>query len=104
LLEKADVKRVSVSKAASGSPSLEESQPRSYDELRDTVRGDFIAFHETLQKLHGLVEDLDIPEVQRMLPACSWIHTLSQPSGASPVLSGAPCLDPVLGSVAYAAN
>jgi hypothetical protein len=68
LLEKAEVKRVSVSKAASRMPSLEESQPRSYDELRDTVRGDFIAFHETLQKLHGLVEDLDISEVQRTLP------------------------------------
>jgi hypothetical protein len=28
---------------------LEESQPRSYEELRDTVRGDFIAFDETLR-------------------------------------------------------
>jgi hypothetical protein len=37
-------------------------QPRSYEELRDTVRGDFVPFDEALQRLHGLVEELDIPE------------------------------------------
>jgi hypothetical protein len=54
---------------------LEESQPRGYEELRDTVRGDSIAY--------GLVEDLDIPEVQRNSPACSRTDTLLRLSGAS---------------------
>ena len=60
--EKAEARRVSVCKAASGIPSLEESQPRSYEELRDTVRGDFIAFDEALEFLYEAVEELAIPK------------------------------------------
>jgi len=54
---------VSVSKAASGIPSLlEASQLRSYEELRDSVRGDFIPFDEALEFLQEAVEELDIPK------------------------------------------
>ena len=41
---------------------MEESQPRSYEELRDTVRGDFIAFDEALELLYEAVEELAIPK------------------------------------------
>jgi hypothetical protein len=46
---------------------LEESQPRSYEELRDTVRGDFIAFDEALEFLYEAVEELEIPKLGETL-------------------------------------
>jgi hypothetical protein len=41
---------------------LEASQLRSYEELRDSVRGDFIPFDEALEFLQEAVEELDIPK------------------------------------------
>jgi predicted nucleotidyltransferase component of viral defense system len=62
LLRKAEARNVSVSKAAFRDPELAERAHYGYEELRDTVRGDFVPFDEALRSLHGLVEELDIPE------------------------------------------
>ncbi len=62
LLEKAEARNVPVSKAAFKDPELAARASYGYEGLRETVRGDFVPFNETLQRLHGLVEELDIPE------------------------------------------
>ncbi len=61
-LRKAEARNVPVSKAAFKDPELAERASYGYEELRETVRGDFVPFDEALQRLHGLVEELDIPE------------------------------------------
>ncbi len=62
LLKKAAARNVPVSKAAFQDPELAERASHDYEQLRDTVRGDFVPFDEALQRLYDLVEELDIPE------------------------------------------
>ncbi len=50
-----------VSKAASGIPQVWKRALRSYEELRDTIRGDCIPLYEALEFLYGLVEEFDVP-------------------------------------------
>ncbi len=62
LLEKARARNVPVSGAAFRDDELAERARYGYDDLRVTVREDFVPFEEALQHLLDLVEKLDIPE------------------------------------------
>ena len=62
LLKRAVARNVPVSRAAFRDPELAERASHGYDELRDTIRGDFVPFDEALQRLQDLVAELDIPE------------------------------------------
>ncbi len=62
LLRKAEARGVPVSKAAFKDPELAQRASYGYEGLRETVRGDFVPFDEALRLLHGLVEELEIPE------------------------------------------
>jgi predicted nucleotidyltransferase component of viral defense system len=62
LLEKAEARNVPVSKAAFRHPELAERASRGYEELKNTVRGEYVPFDEALQLLHNFVERLGIPE------------------------------------------
>jgi hypothetical protein len=53
---------VPVSNAAFKDPELAERAHYGYEEVRDTIRGDFISFDEALELLYGLVERLGITE------------------------------------------
>ena len=59
LLEKAQARDVPVSKTAFRDPELAKWSRYGYDDLRVTVREDFVPFEEALQHLLG---NLDIPE------------------------------------------
>lgn len=61
LLTKAAARDVPVSKAAFQDVELKERAQYGYDNLRDTVRKDFIPFNEALRLLYGFVEQLKIP-------------------------------------------
>ena len=61
LLEKARARDVPVSMAAFRDDELAERARYGYDDLRVTVREDFVPFEEALQHLLDLVEKLDIP-------------------------------------------
>lgn len=62
LLEKAEARNVPVSKAAFHAPEIAERAGYGYEELRDTVRRDYILFEDALELLFELVSQLDIPE------------------------------------------
>jgi hypothetical protein len=62
LLRKAEARDVPVSKAAFKDRELAQRANYGYEELRETVRGDFVPFDEALQLLFRLVEQLEIPE------------------------------------------
>ena len=62
LLTKAEARNVPVSKAAFKDPELAERASYGYEELKETVRGEFVPFDEALQLLYGLVKQLKIPE------------------------------------------
>ncbi len=50
LLEKAEARNVPVSKAAFRHPELAERASHGYEELENTVRGEFVPFDEALQR------------------------------------------------------
>lgn len=62
LLRKAKARSVPVSKAAFQDPELADRARQGYDELKETVRSDFVPFGEALELLLDLVEKLDIPQ------------------------------------------
>ena len=62
LLEKAEARNVGVSKGAFRNPELASRAGYGYEQLRDTVRENFVEFDEALELLYGLVDQLDIPE------------------------------------------
>lgn len=62
LLVKSKARNVPVSKAAFQDPELVERASYGYDDLKDTVRANFVPFEEALELLYGLVSQLEIPE------------------------------------------
>ncbi len=62
LLEKADARGVPVSKEAFREPELAARASYEYEELRNTVRVEFVSFDKAIEILYDLIERLDIPE------------------------------------------
>jgi hypothetical protein len=62
LMEKARARDVPVSKTALRDPEFAERSRYGYDDLRVTVREDFVPFEEALQHLLDLAGHLDTPE------------------------------------------
>ena len=62
LMEKARARDVTVSKTACRDPELAERSRYGYDDLRVTVREDFVPIEKALQHLLDLVRNLDMPE------------------------------------------
>jgi hypothetical protein len=62
LMEKARARDAPVSKTAFRDPELAERSRYGYDDLRVTVREDFVPIEEALQHLLDLVRNLDMPE------------------------------------------
>ncbi|MDQ3316039.1 MAG: hypothetical protein M3522_01760 [Actinomycetota bacterium] len=61
-MEKAQARDVPVSQTAFRDSELAERSRYGYDDLRVTVREDFVPFEEALQHHLNLVGNLDIPE------------------------------------------
>ncbi len=67
---------VPVSRAVFRDSELAERSRDDYEDLKDTIRGDFILFEEALGLLYGLIDELEIPKGWKSHPILiAAVHT-----------------------------